>query len=62
LPAGVYVVEVRRIAYVPARREVRIDSGRVTAVEVSLALSDMCDLACSAVVVSPRRWWQFWRR
>ena len=62
LPTGDYVVVVRRIAYEPVRREVRIDSGQTAVVEVRLALSDMCDLACSAVVIAPRRWWQFWRR
>ncbi len=62
IPAGDYVIEVRRIAYAPVRRVVRVDSGRTTVMEVRLAVSDMCDLACSAVIISPRRWWQFWRR
>ncbi|MDF1504124.1 hypothetical protein PYV61_14285, partial [Roseisolibacter sp. H3M3-2] len=62
LPAGAYRLDVRRIAYVAAERPVRVDGGRTTVVEVALALHDMCDIACDALVIPPRRWWRFWRR
>ena len=60
IPNGRYHLQTAQIGYRFRHDSVTIRAGGADTVRIALSLDD-CDIGCS-VVVTHRRWWQFWRR
>ena len=61
VPVGRYQLQTARIGYRAARDSVTIALSASDTLRIMLSVDD-CDIACSAIVVTRRPWWQFWRR